>query len=173
RRTFQDFDHEELSALGKRLELKVTPRWSGSSVADLQALMHDLSVKNQEGFVVRFASGLRVKFKFKSYIALMLGERLTHKYVMARLMDGSVAGKISGLPGEVQLEAQEIERELLAVGEVVGDKKVRWEYLYTLIPEHEQHKDYQRSVCRNFHAWAVRVGRIPPAPQPVGKTKKR
>lgn len=170
RRTFQDFDYEELGELGSRLGLKVTPRWSGSSIADLQALMHDLSVANQEGFVVRFASGLRVKFKFKSYIALMIGEKLTPRYVMTRLMDGTFAGKISDLPGEVQLEAQAIERELLSVGAVVGDKKARWEYLYALVPD-EERTDYHRTVCRNFHAWAVRAGRIPAPPQPVKKKK--
>lgn len=165
RRTFQDFDYEELEELGSRLGLKVTERWSGSSVEELRALMHDLSVENQEGFVARFASGLRVKFKFKSYIALMIGEKLTPRYVMMRLTQGNFHSKIADLPGEIQLEAQAIERQLLAVADVVGDKKARWEYLYSLVPD-EERTDYHKSICRSFHAWLVREGRIPPPPQP-------
>src|SRR4029450_6590697 len=133
RRTFQDFDYEELGELGSRLGLQATERWSGSSLEELQALMHDLSVANQEGFVARFASGLRVKFKFKSYIALMIGEKLTPRYVMIRLTEGNFHSKIADLPGEVQLEAQAIERQLLAVGDVTRHKKARLDDLNGLL----------------------------------------
>jgi len=160
RRTFHDYDYEELSRLSDKLGIRVTERWLGNSIEELKALMKDLTVKNQEGFVARFQSGLRVKFKFASYVALMIGEKLTFRYAMLHLIEGDFVRKLADMPGEVQLEAQELADKLFAVKGVRGDKKSRWQYLYELVPA-EERTDYHRSVCRSFHAWLTRTGQIP------------
>jgi RNA ligase len=161
RRTFKDFDYEELSELAARLDLPVTQRWSGRSIEELRELMKDLSIENKEGFVARFAGGLRVKFKFKSYIARMIGEKLTHRYVIKHLMEDTFERKLADLPAEVQMEAEKLAQELLGVVRVEGDKKARWQYLYELVPA-EECTDYHKTLCRAFLAWLRRSGKLPP-----------
>jgi hypothetical protein len=160
RRTYQDFDYTELQALAGRLGIEVTPRWEGNSIADLIELMKDLSVENEEGFVARFAGGLRVKFKFASYIGRMIGEKLNVRYVMRRLMDGTLEKRVGDLPGEVQGEADRIKALVLGVKDVTGSRKDRWAYLYALETDAEQCNDTYKALCRSFQAWLVRTGQL-------------
>lgn len=161
RRTYADFDYEQCAALAGKLGIKVTPRWEGTSIADLIELMKDLRVSNQEGFVVRFASGLRVKFKFASYIGRMIGEKLNVRYVMRRLMDGTLEKRVGDLPGEVQGEAERIKELVMGVKGVPGGKKDRWQYLYKLEPLEEERTDTYKTLCRSFQSWLVRTNQLP------------
>lgn len=166
RRTLEDYDWERLSRLGKRLGLTVTSRWQGQNLDDLLALVKQPQYSNEEGFVVRFADGRRIKFKNAGYISMMLGEKLNHRYVMLRLIDGSFEKRFADLDGEVKALADKYRSELMAVFSVpvptleakpkkklvdpaVALKKARLAYLYGLVPE-EESTPYYRGICRQF-----------------------
>ena len=149
RDTLRDFDHPALVKLGKTIGLPVTERWSGDSIRDLVALTHDLSVRNREGFVVRFESGLRVKFKFASYINLMVEGKLSVPYVMNRLLAGNLDKMIMNLPEEVYAEAADMAEAVLSVRKMPGTEKERRQYLYGLVPP-DKSTPYYRGICRKL-----------------------
>lgn len=168
RRTLEDYDYQSLANLGARLGLTVTALWSGESLAQLRALVAERQFRNEEGFVVRFANGLRVKFKFAGYIGKMLEEKIKPSYIMLRLMEGSLEKRFDDLPGEVSLLAMDLARELKekaaavpaeAAAKAAQDAKAaraalkaRRERLYKLVPEAES-TPYYRGICRRFITW--------------------
>lgn len=162
RRTLEDYDYEALTALAQQLGIAVTARWSGNNLADLRALVADREFRNEEGFVARFAGGLRVKFKFAGYVGKMLEEKIKPSYIMLRLMEGSLEKRFDDLPGEVTLLAKQLAEELkqkasCTAGDVAcgGEKailKSRRERLYTLVAEAES-TPYYRGICRKFISW--------------------
>ncbi len=162
RKTFADFDYAQISDLAATLGIEVTQRWSGQSLDDLIELVKNPVYDNREGFVARFANGERIKFKFKGYIGQMIGEKLTPRYIMMRLTEGSYADKMSDLPGEVQAEARRIAEQLLGVADVAGDKKAKWAYLYGLVPAEEQ-TPYHKQICRQFYSWLAKQEEVPAA----------
>ncbi|HSD12507.1 MAG TPA: T4 RnlA family RNA ligase [Patescibacteria group bacterium] len=138
----------ELMPLAKALGIPVTERWQGTSIKDLRKLMKDMSVRNKEGFVVRFASGLRVKFKFESYIGLMVEEKLSYTYLMNRMAAGNLERMLDTLDAEVRPKADEMVRNIRKVSRFKDEKKRR-EYLYALDPE-KQKNQYYRGICRKY-----------------------
>lgn len=159
RRTYEDFNYDELTAIGAKLGIRVTPKWKGNSLADLIELMNDATIANQEGFVVRFQSGLRVKFKFATYIARMIGEKLNARYVMRRIMDGTLDKRVGNLPGEVEKEANRLRDLVMGVKNVTGGRKDRWQYLYALEPNEDEF-DAHKTVCQEFQRWLVNTGQM-------------
>jgi RNA ligase len=158
KRTFNDFQHADLTALASRLGLEVVQVWPGNSIHDLIALVRQKEYHNKEGFVVRFASGLRIKFKYAGYIGQMIGEKITPRYIMLRMMeDGGLEKKFADLPGEVEQEARQVAGTLLAVRDVQGDKKAKWQYLYGLVPADEA-TPYHKGICRKFLTWLEKSG---------------
>lgn len=149
RDTLHDLDHEELRVLGKRLGLPVTERWDGQSIKDLVALTQDLSVSNKEGFVVRFQSGLRVKFKFASYINLMVAGKLSYTYIMNRMLAGNLEKMIQNLPEEVYDRASDMVKAINKALAAPGTEKERRQRLYGLVPP-EESTQYYRGICRKL-----------------------
>ena len=145
-----DCDHDELEALGRRLGLPVTERWTGKSIADLRKLMRDRTAANQEGYVVRFKNGLRVKFKFESYIGLMVQDKLSYGYLINRTLSGNLEKMLRTLPEEVRDEADQMVRNLFRAKRI-GDEKKRRAYLYGLDKKREKNQHY-RGQCRRFLA---------------------
>jgi putative sterol carrier protein len=155
RRTLHDFDHTELCALSKQLSLRAAERWTGNSLADLRKLVADLSVKNREGFVVRFKSGLRMKLKFVENINQMVTKKLTwspasgkprkkgekrenpYRYLMMRLMTGTLEKMTGNLEGEVYMEAQRMVGELRLAPEKGDNRRKQLAYLRSLVPAEE------------------------------------
>lgn len=153
RQTHADANYLELRALGRLMGLEVTKRWTGRKLADLQKHMHDLSVRNREGFVVRMEDGRRIKFKFKSYLSMMIGAKLSPHYVMNRMMNGSYDKLMADLDYEVQCAAARLVQKIcLAAGDVADRPlKERRERLYALLPDSKS--QYQRGICRKFLTW--------------------
>lgn len=152
RNTLQDFDYETLLRLGRDLGLKVTERWQGTSLQDLKELMKDLSVENKEGYVVRFQNGYRVKFKFATYINLMVKEKLSYSYLMRRIISGNLQKMIENLPEELYAEAEAMVKKLKKVQSPAFanmPERERRQYLYELV-EPEKSTSYYRSICRDF-----------------------
>ncbi len=148
--THKDFTWPELLDLGAALSLPVAERWEGTSLDDLKALVRDTTVRGREGLVARFANGVRVKYKFETYIGLMVAAKLTYGYLMKRLMAHNAEKMIRTLPEEIVGRARDMIAQIQAVvREVPGDLKARREYLYRLDSE-RQKKQHYRSICRKF-----------------------
>ena len=152
RSTLEDLDYGKLKKLAQHLGLSLTETWSGNSLADLRNLVSDRRYNNQEGFVVRFENGFRVKLKNAGYVGEMIKGKLTHRYIMQRLMSGSFDDRFSDLAGEIQAQANRLKKEVLACLKVEGGKKARWQYLYELFDE-EERTAYTKGICRKFYAW--------------------
>lgn len=148
-RTLKDYNHNELLELGRLLGLGVTEIRHGGSLGDLKNLMKDLSVQNKEGYVVRFQNGLRVKFKFASYINKMVEEKLGCRYLMKRIIAGNLEKMIKNLPEEIYAKAQEMIENLHHVKSVSRVEKEQRKYLYELVPPEQSNSGY-RAVCREF-----------------------
>jgi hypothetical protein len=150
--TLEDYGYSQLAKFASRLDIAVTERLTGKSLADLVAMVKDTTYHNLEGLVVRFGNGLRVKLKYAGYIGKMVIDKINHRYMMLRLMEGSAEKRFGDLPAEVQLLAASVVAELDKVQEIPGDKKAKWNYLYSLVPEDER-TDYHRGICRKYYAW--------------------
>lgn len=145
----KDLNYEELKILGRQLNLPVTERWRGNSLDDLRKLMADLSVRGKEGYVVRFQCGLRIKFKFASYINKMVEGKISYQYLMRRVMNGNLEKMIGNLPEEVLMRTREMVREMEDIRNSELPEKEKWQRMYSLVPADKSTANY-RSVCRAF-----------------------
>lgn len=153
-RTLRDYDYESLLKLGRKMNLSVTTVWRGDDIDDLRQFMKDKSIANQEGFVVRFVSGPRVKFKFATYIGKMFEAKLTYSYLMKNMIKGKLDEKLNFLPAEGKIRAQEMLKEILAVKDIIDEDKKsldrkQKEYLYLLEDEEKRSNSY-KTTCRSF-----------------------
>ncbi|OQA04200.1 MAG: RNA ligase [bacterium ADurb.Bin400] len=148
-RNFHDFDYAGLRLIGEQLGLPVCERWQGESIAELFALVNDPTMTGQEGFVARFASGLRVKFKFRSYIAKMVESKLSYTYLMQRFLSGNLQQMLGVLPEEVHEVATSMAGEILIAASVPGSAQDKWRSLYQLEPN-DRSSVYFRTICREF-----------------------
>lgn len=147
--TLEDYDYDALCRFGELLGLRVAERWTGNSLDDLAKLMKDRSITNQEGYVVRFKSGLRVKFKFETYIGQMVADKLSYPYLMKRFIGGNLDRMIDTLPEEIYGNALEMLGEMLLAVSKGKTQKESWQQLYSLVPEDKQTPSF-KEACRNF-----------------------
>jgi len=152
RATLEDYPYDMLVKFASKMQIAVTERFVGKSLRDLEEMVKDTVYHNLEGIVVRFNNGLRVKLKYSAYVGLMVVDKINHRYIMLRLMEGSLDKRFGDLPSEVQQLAASFARELEAVRDVSGDKKAKWNYLYSLVPE-EERTPYHRGICRKYYTW--------------------
>jgi hypothetical protein len=155
-----DLRHCDLQGMAPGLGLDATNIWEGEDIKQLEALMRDLSVRNKEGFVVRFESGLRVKLKFETYLQQMRAAKLSFTYLMNRFMDGRLGEVMLGLPEEVMPEAKSMHNKLMRIRSSKRDEKAKRQALYALVPA-EQSTSYYRAVCRDFLRYDAHAKRHP------------
>lgn len=148
-RTLEDFEYEKLVRLGKQLGMPVVKSWKFGSSKDVLAAVRDPNVRNREGFVVRYADGSRVKFKFHTYLQEMIKQKLSYSYLMLRWMDGRLKATMHHLPEEVVPEAEAMVENLRKARRMRRDIKLRRKFLYELVPP-EKSTPYYRKVCRDF-----------------------
>jgi hypothetical protein len=149
RKTFYDFDYRFLQLLGKNLDLPVAERWTGRSVRDLRALMQDRTVRNREGFVARFANGLRVKFKFETYIGMMVEGKLTYAYLMNRMISGNLKRMLGTLEEEIFPIAEQMCAEIQSILAMKATAREKWRNLYGLVSP-EEATPYYKNICRRL-----------------------
>ena len=124
-------------------------KWCGDSIDDLRTLMKDKSIQNQEGYVVRFQNGLRVKFKFENYIAKMVESKLSYVYLMRVFMSGRLEQMISLLPEEIHNVALKMLGEIMLGLSTKGSPQYKWQRLYKLVSA-DLATEYFKATCREF-----------------------
>lgn len=147
--SLRDEPHTALVTLGNQLGLTVTERWAGSNIQDLVALMRSRDVRNQEGYVVRFASGMRMKLKFDTYIALMVEGKLNLSYLMKRFVAGNLQRMLLTLDEEAYRAALQMLGQIMFAVSVGSTQTAKWRELYQLLPDGSA-TDYHRAGCREF-----------------------
>lgn len=144
--------------IGERLGLAVAPSIPVRNVSDLVVWMRDRSVRNREGFVARYASDEREKFKFEAYVGQMIAGNIDanpYQYLMKRILVDDAKEKVRLLDPDVADRAQRILKDLMDVRDVplvVGKKdaqKSRRMYLHRLVPQDECSAHY-KTLCREF-----------------------
>jgi len=155
-----DLRHCDLMGLAPSLGLDATDTWEGEDLKTLEAHMRDPGVRNKEGFVVRFESGLRVKLKFETYLQQMRAGKLSFTYLMNRFMDGRLGEVMLGLPEEVMPEARSMHNKLMRIRSSKRDEKAKRQALYALVPPDES-TSYYRAVCRDFLRFDAHAKRHP------------
>lgn len=153
RKTLRDYSYPSLMKLGKELNLPVAVQWPGSSLCDLRDLIADKTITNQEGFVARFRKGLRVKFKFQTYLQKMFEDSFKDKGYAA-LMQWHMAGKLNEklalLPEELTMEGEKMWREILKVVKTQKTAEGKWRVLYKFpAPPGITLQTFQK-ICRDF-----------------------
>lgn len=144
----RDWEYKHLLVLGSVLGLPVTEIWEGDNLRDLVTLVRDRSVHNQEGFVVKFENGLRVKFKFENYIGLMVKDKLSPAYLMQRMISGNLEKMLLTLPEEIYSTALNMLGEIMLRISAPGSLKDKWRRLYDL--PHTTGDSHFQGICRNF-----------------------
>jgi uncharacterized protein YebE (UPF0316 family) len=124
------------------------PKSRSLSLAQIVKEVKDRSVKNNEGWVINL-NGYLVKFKYETYIGMMVNNKLSYKYIMQCIINDRLDKMLMTLPEEVMKSAYEMEdlvrEKLNEVGETNSKSP-----LYDLWSDREGSKSYYRTICRNF-----------------------
>lgn len=119
------------------------------SITAVKHLMKDKKVRNQEGFVAFFNNGVRVKFKFETYLGLMFAAKLSYTNILKHLAAGNMEERISMMPEKSAERAREIIARIMATVNIEATPKKKWADLYKILPKNED-TDTARSYCRKF-----------------------
>jgi hypothetical protein len=148
--TLEDMRYSDLSALGKSLGLRVTELWPGNTVEELKAHVADRNTPG-EGYVARFESGLRAKFKCATHVSKMIKaqvDQMGYGYLMNQLANGSCQEKLL-LLDEESLPTVQGMVDQLNQARIISDVKQRRAHLYSLVPA-EGLTDTYRGQCSRF-----------------------
>lgn len=108
----------------------------------------DRSVQNNEGWVVTVGDRL-IKFKYETYIGMMVESKLSYKYIMNCMKNDRLDKMLMTLPEEVRDVAYKMVDEVkdrTRRGVFDGGYKV----LYGLYNENEGGSAYFKTVCREY-----------------------
>ena len=155
--TFEDASPALVDQLSNQLRIPAAKRFLpsvvhqsiGDALRDLVKSMKDRSVRNKEGWVIRFEDGTRVKVKYETYIQLMVVSKLSPSYLMRRMMSGNLDRMLGTLDEEIVSHANELLGRIVRVLFMNVSVKEQRQYLYGLVPP-EESTSYYRSVCREF-----------------------
>ena len=139
------FDIEELHELADQTGYFVMPEEKMMTLHELLEEVRDRSVTNNEGWVATVGDRL-VKFKYETYIGMMVEEKLSYKYIMNCLKNDRLDKMLMTLPEEVREHAYSMVKDVLDLCARISDYKP----LYNLYNENEGGRDYYRTVCRQF-----------------------
>ncbi len=150
------FDIEELHELSEQTGLFVMPTEKMMTLHELLEEVKDRDVTNNEGWVATVGDRL-IKFKYETYIGMMVQEKLSYKYIMNCLKNDRLDKMLMTLPEEVRDHAYGMVNNVLELCERISDYKP----LYNFYSENEGGRDYYRTVCREFwREYGVNVSQI-------------
>ncbi|MEK7486958.1 MAG: T4 RnlA family RNA ligase [Planctomycetota bacterium] len=143
----REWPYSQLVPLAKTLSLEVVP----SHTISLSTLLEILKTlpSDREGFVLRYSSGLRVKFKGDEYLRIhKLISHLNPKTFWEQMSDGKVSPVfLEGIPEEFRVWALSVVQELeLAYQE----ENRRLQQLYQQIPSFPERKDFAAYVIKQY-----------------------
>jgi len=141
--TLREYFYAELLELGERLNLRVAAVVPFDSITELSHHMTE-NVENREGFVLWYEdSGLRVKFKYQTYIGKMVAAKLSYPYIIRQLLNGSWAAKMDMLAEEILPAARDMRAR------IEEGRKAGAESLFLLESDERRTSEY-RKLCREF-----------------------
>lgn len=147
------FELEELHELADQTGFFVMPEERLMSLHELLDEVKDRSVTNNEGWVATVGDRL-VKFKYETYIGMMVQSKLSYKYVMRCLQNDRAEKMFMTLPEEVRETADKMVEDVVSLCKRISDYKP----LYNFYSENEGGRDYYRAVCREFwREWGSKV----------------
>lgn len=128
RHTGRDAPADEVDEWARELGCRAAQRFSFSSLEDVLATKDKLPA-NLEGYVIRFASGLRVKLKGDAYLSVLraaLGVSMGK--VLAALLDGEEGFRayLQELPEELAPDAERFAAELRAKATALEAEARAW-----------------------------------------------
>jgi len=141
-------DHRILHAIRTNSELNLQTRMPHERAVTLRALikeMGDRGIHNTEGWVASVKDEL-IKFKYETYIGMMVAEKLSYRYVMNQMRNGRCQRMFHCLPEELREEAWFMVKQL----EDMVQMSTTYKPLYTLHGEREKGRDSFRQICREF-----------------------
>jgi len=151
RTEFRDCGYAEIAAYGESFfDLHVTDVWRDFTLEELRREVAEQKPKNREGFVIRFADGMRGKLKYKHYLDRMSDQNLSYNALMHSSIDGTLKSKMEKMPEELWAYADDMWKKLEKARRLSDEKKAR-EYLYGLVPP-DKSSQYYRKLCRDFLA---------------------
>lgn len=147
------FELEELHELADQTGFFVMPEERLMTLHELLEEIRDRSVTNNEGWVATVGDRL-VKFKYETYIGMMVQSKLSYKYVMRCLQNDRAEKMFMTLPEEVRETADKMVEDVVSLCKRISDYKP----LYNFYSENEGGRDYYRAVCREFwREWGSKV----------------
>jgi len=147
------FEIEELHEISDQTGYFVMPTEKMMTLHELVEEIRDRSVTNNEGWVATVGDRL-VKFKYETYIGMMVQSKLSYKYVMRCLQNDRAEKMFMTLPEEVRETADKMVDDVVSLCKRISDYKP----LYDFHSEAEGGRDYYRAVCREFwREWGSKV----------------
>jgi hypothetical protein len=143
-----DKDYSWLALYGPKFGMEVTEIWSDFTLEELRREVTEQKPKDREGFVIRFADGMRGKLKYKHYLDRMSDQNLSYNALMHSFIDGTLKSKLDKMPEELWEYADDMVKKLEKARRMSDVKKAR-EYLYGLVPP-DKSSQYFRKLCREF-----------------------
>ena len=108
------FELEELHELADQTGFFVMPEERLMTLHELLEEIRDRSVTNNEGWVATVGDRL-VKFKYETYIGMMVQSKLSYKYVMRCLQNDRAEKMFMTLPEEVRETADKMVEDVVSL----------------------------------------------------------
>lgn len=155
---YKDYSFRDAFDIASVFGFSIPRLWARGRRRELfdQLLEHarDLSMENQEGFVVRFENGLRVKVKFLKYIQELKARKFNIAVLMRAYIAGGLEQAVNILPEEKRGEAQEIWKNIERAASSSEKFDEQKKNLYAL-PRGDLSENYFQQTCRRFlAAWS-------------------
>lgn len=136
---------EDLTYIADEMDSVYTmPASRNMTIYEIINEVKDRTVQNNEGWVASIGDRL-VKFKYETYIGMMVESKLSYKYIMNCMKNDRLDKMLMTLPEEVRDVAYNMVNE-------VKNKTNRQGYqsLYTLYNDNEGGNAYFKTVCREY-----------------------
>lgn len=136
---------EDMSYISDEMpDVFTLPECKKMTLNDLVNEIKDRSVHNNEGWVATIGDRL-VKFKYETYIGMMVESKLSYKYIMNCMKNDRLDKMLMTLPEEVRETAYNMVEEVKSKSSKSG-----YQSLYGLYNSNEGGEAYFRTVCRQY-----------------------
>jgi hypothetical protein len=125
------------------------PKSTLMTVHEIVADVQNRTIQNNEGWVASIGDQL-IKFKYETYIGMMVESKLSYKYIMNCMKNDRLDKMLSTLPEEIREVAYRMVDDVKKKTNRLG-----YQSLYTLYNEKEGGNAYFKTVCREYwRSWS-------------------